>query len=149
GDYDRAKQLFDRRAVSKEELDLRNEAFLVAEARVEEALQGVYQARVGLGLPPTPDGSDDLAQIPEDLEQTFSSVKQAQARLIQAAAQLGVTDSFNKTPKQMVTDFYKRDPQGDIDRIYAKLLVDAPSIKQAQAKLIEAERKLDQAKLNL
>jgi membrane fusion protein, multidrug efflux system len=148
-DYDRARQLFDKRAVSKEEFDLRNEALLVAEARVEEALQGVYQARVGLGLPPTPEGSDDLAQIPVDLEQTFSSVKQAQARLIQAAAQIGVTDSFNKTPKQMVADFYKRDPQGDIDRIYAKLLEDAPSIKQAQAKLIEAERKLDQAKLNL
>jgi membrane fusion protein (multidrug efflux system) len=149
GDLERAKQLFDRRAVSKEELDLRNEAFLVAEARVEEALQGVFQARVSLGLPPTPEGSDDLAQVPEDIEQTFSSVRQAQARLIQAAAQLGVTDSFNKTPKQMVVDFYKRDPQGDIDRIYAKLLEEAPSIKQAQSKLVEAERKLDQTRLNL
>ena len=49
----------------------------------------------------------------------------------------------------MVADFYKRDPQGDIDRIYAKLLQDAPSIKQAEAKLAQAERNLDQAKLNL
>src|SRR5262249_54774277 len=61
----------------------------------------------------------------------------------------GVTDSFNKTPKQMVADFYKRDPQGDIDRIFARLLEDAPAIKQAEAKLAQAERNLDQAKLNL
>ena len=49
----------------------------------------------------------------------------------------------------MIADFYKRDPQGDIDRIYAKLLKDAPAIKQAEAKLSQAQRNLDQAKLNL
>jgi membrane fusion protein (multidrug efflux system) len=148
-DFDRGRQLLNKAAISREEYDQRNEAFLVAQARVEEALQGIYQVRVGLGLPPKPEGSDDLGQVPADLDQTFSSVRQAQAKLIQAAAQIGVTDSFNKTPKQMVADFYKRDPQGDIDRIYAKLLLDAPGIKQAEAKLAQAERTLDQAKLNL
>jgi membrane fusion protein (multidrug efflux system) len=69
--------------------------------------------------------------------------------LVQAAAQIGYFDSFNLTPKEMVAHFYKRDPSGDIDKIYAKLLEDAPGIKQAQAKLIEAQRNLDQAKLNL
>ena len=49
----------------------------------------------------------------------------------------------------MVADFYKRDPQGDIDRIYAQLLKDAPGVKQAEAKLRQAQRNLDQAKLNL
>ena len=36
----------------------------------------------------------------------------------------------------MVADFYKRDPQGDIDRIYDKLLKEAPAVKQAEAKLL-------------
>ena len=45
----------------------------------------------------------------------------------------------------MVADFYKRDPEGDIDRIYAQLLKDAPAVKQAEAKLAEAQRNLDQA----
>ena len=45
----------------------------------------------------------------------------------------------------MVTDFYKRDPQGDIDRIYAQLLKDAPAVKQAEAKLLQAEHNLDEA----
>jgi membrane fusion protein (multidrug efflux system) len=109
----------------------------------------VYQIRVGLGLPPKPETGDDLSQVPADLNQTFSSVRQAQASLIQSAAQLGVSEPFNLTPAQMVADFYKRDPDGDIDRIYAKLLVDAPAVKQAQAKVAQAQANLDQAKLNL
>ena len=135
---------------TKEEFDLRKEALLVAQAQVEEALQGVYQVRVSLGLPPKPrERRRPRRTCPPDLDQTFSSVRQAQASLMQAAAQLGVSDSFNKTPKQMVADFYKRDPDGDIDRIYAKLLKDAPLVKQAEAKLVQAQRDLDQAELNL
>ena len=60
-----------------------------------------------------------------------------------------MTASFNFTPKQLIADFYKRDPDGDIDKIYAKLLLDAPAVKQAESKLLEAKRNLDQADLNL
>ena len=148
-DYERAVPLISSGAVAKEEVDRRKEVLAVAQAQVEEALQGVYQVRVALGLPIKPENAEDLAQVPPDLDQTFSSVRQAQASLLQAAAQLGVADSFDKSPKQMVADFYKRDPTGDINRIYAQLLKDAPAVKQAEAKLAEAERNLDQAKLNL
>jgi membrane fusion protein, multidrug efflux system len=112
-------------------------------------MQGVYQIRVALGLPPSPPTGDDLAQIPPDLDQTFSTVREAQAKLIQKMAELGVTISFNKSPKEMIADFYKRDAQGDIDRILAEILKDAPAIAQAGAKVSEAQRNLDQAKLNL
>ena len=148
-DYDRARPLVKTGAVAQEELDLRKEALMVAQAQVEEALQGVYQVRVGLGQTTRPTTGDDLTQVPENLDQTFSTVVQAQASLLQSAAQLGVTESFNKSPKQMVLDFYKRDPEGNIDRIYNELLKGAPGIKQAQAKLAEARRNLDQAELNL
>jgi len=148
-DYDRAVPLLKSGAVSKEDLDTRTEALAVAKADVEEALQGVYQVRVALGLPPKPESGDDLTDVPSDLDQTFSSVRQAQASLIQAAAQLGYFTSFNKSPKQMVADFYKQNPQGNIDIIYARLLENVPAIKQTQAKLVQAQRNLDQAKLNL
>jgi len=148
-DFDRVKPLMDKAFISKEEYDHRQEAFLVAQAQVEEALQSVYETRVALGLPTQPADGGDLAEVPPDLDQTFSSVKQAQASLMQAAAQLGVVDSFNKTPKELIADFYKRDPQGDIDRIYAQLLIDAPAVKQAEAKVAQAQRNLDQANLNL
>ncbi|MFL5342953.1 MAG: efflux RND transporter periplasmic adaptor subunit [Gemmataceae bacterium] len=148
-DYARAKPLVGGGGVSKEEFDLRKEALAVAQARTEEALQGVYQVRVALGLPTRPETGDDLTQVPENLDQTFSTVRQAQANLIQAAAAVGVTQSFNQTPKEMIAEFYKRDPKGDIDVIYAGLLKGAPAVKQAEAKLDQAKRNLDQARINL
>jgi membrane fusion protein (multidrug efflux system) len=148
-DYDRAAPLVVSGAVSKTDLDARTAALLVGKAQYEEALQGVYQVRVSLGQPAVPTTGDDLTQLPPDLDQTFSTVRQAQATLIQDAAQLGVTESFNLTPKEMVADFYKRDPDGNIDRIYAQLLKDAPGIKQAEEKLAVAKSNLEQADLNL
>jgi len=53
-DYERAQPLVKSGAVAQEELDLRKESMVVAQAQVDEALQGVYQVRVGLGLPPRP-----------------------------------------------------------------------------------------------
>jgi membrane fusion protein (multidrug efflux system) len=148
-DYERAVPLLQSGGVTQEEVDHRKQAMLVAEAQVEQALEDVYQVRVSLGLPPKPTTGDDLTNVPPDLDQTFSAVRQAQMKLMGAAAQLGVADSFNKSPKQMVADFYKRDPSGDIDRILEKLLAEAPGVKQAQSKLGAAQRNLDQALLNL
>jgi membrane fusion protein, multidrug efflux system len=148
-DYDRAVPLVQTGAVSKEDFDQRTAALLVAKADVEEALQGVYQIRVALGLSPKPATGDDLSDTPPDLDQTFSSVRQAQYSLMQSAAQLGYNQSFNVTPKDMIANFYKQDPKGDLDAIYAKLAANAPAIKQAQAKLLQAQRDLDNANLNL
>jgi membrane fusion protein (multidrug efflux system) len=53
------------------------------------------------------------------------------------------------TPRQVVEEFYRRDPGGDINKIYAQIIKTAPGLKQAQAQLMQAERDLDQAKLNL
>jgi membrane fusion protein (multidrug efflux system) len=149
-DYNRNKPLVANGAITQQDMDAYTEAMLVAQAQVQEALQGVYQIRVSLGLPPVPVAGNDLTQVPPDLNQSFSSVREAQARLIQAASALGVTtSSFNLSPRQMVEEFYKRDPKGDIDRIYAQLLKDAPAIKQAEAKVMQADQNLAEAKLNL
>ena len=63
-DYERAVPLVKSGAVAQEEFDHRKQAMLVAQAQVEEALQGVYQVRVALGLPPKPETGDDLTQVP-------------------------------------------------------------------------------------
>jgi membrane fusion protein (multidrug efflux system) len=148
-DFERGKELVASQIVTKEDFDRRQETLQVAQARVEEARQGVYEIRVALGLPPQPTSGDDLTQVPPDLDQTYSAVKEAQASLIQGVAQFGVTASFNQTPRDMIANFYKRDPQGDIDRILANLIQNAPMVKQAEAKLLQAQRNLDQANLNL
>jgi membrane fusion protein (multidrug efflux system) len=148
-DYERAAPLVSSGSITQEELDRRKQVMLVSQAQVEEAQEGVYQVRVALGLPPKPTEGDDLTQVPDDLDQTFSTVRQAQYALYQTAAQLGVVQPVNQTPKEMIATFYKRDPSGDLDKIYAQLLKDAPQVKEAEAKLDEAQRNLDQANLNL
>src|SRR6202023_736504 len=61
-------------------------------------------------------------------------------------AQLGlVSSSYNLTPKQTLDEFYRRDPGGDIDRIYANVIKNAPGLKQAEAILLRAQRDLAQA----
>jgi membrane fusion protein, multidrug efflux system len=148
-DYDREAALVKSGVSSQQRFDTFKEARRVAEAEVEEAQQGVYQVRVGLGLKAQPAPGEDLAQVPSSLSQSFSAVKQAQGELIQVASQLGVITSYDTSPEQMIAEFYKRDPEGNIDRIYAQLARDAPAVKQAEAKVAEAERNLDQARLDL
>src|SRR6266436_310962 len=149
-EFDRADRLLATKVISAEEWDQRREALDVARAQVQQALENVYQARVALGLPAQPPAGTNLTEVPADLDQTFSSVRQAQADLIQGAAQLGVvSSSYDQTPKQTLDEFYKRDPGGNLDRIYADVIENAPTLKQAEAALLQAERDLDQAKLNL
>ena len=149
-EFNRAERLLATKVVSAEEYDQRREALDVAKAQVQQALENVLQARVALGLPSQPSEGMSLTDVPADLDQTFSSVRQAQADLLQSAAQLGVVpSSYNLTPKQTLDEFYRRDPTGDLDRIYAVILKNAPSLKQAETNLLQAQRDLDQAKLNL
>ena len=146
-EFARAEQLLPNASISREEYDRRQAALSVAQAEVVQAMADVHQIRVSLGLPAQPDG-EDLGEVPPDLDQTFASVREAQAALIQTAAQLGVVHSYQQLPKQMVEQFEKLD-QGDINRTLAGLTPDAPAVKQAQAKLEAANRDLVQAELNL
>jgi len=149
-EFQRSKKLLETKVASVEEFDTRRKELDVANAQVKQALENVYQARAVLGLPAQPAESASLTDVPADLDQTFSSVQQALAELRQAAAQLGVTaSSWNITPKQLIEEFYRRDPGGDINKIYADIIKTAPGLKQAEAKLMQAERDLDDAKLNL
>lgn len=148
-EFERAKKLVVSSYVSRQEYDQRTAALAVARAEVIQARDDIHQIRVSLGLPAEPLNGGDLGQVPPNLEQTFSSVRQAQSELSQSAAELGIVHSMNQTPKQMLEEFYKRDRSGDIDKIFAALVPGAPAVKQAEAKLQSAERDLDQAELNL
>ena len=55
----------------------------------------------------------------------------------------------NVTPKQFLAEFRKQDADGNLDRILKKLVPNAPAVKQAEAKLLQARADLDQAQLNL
>ena len=147
-DYQREVQLLKNQVISQQVFDSYQEAYSVAKAQASKAEQEVYQIRAALGLPPKP-ANGDLADVPPDLDQHFSEVKEAQNRLMETAAQLGVVQPFKATPDEMLAEFYKRDPSGNIDIILNQLLSDAPDVKQAQAKLDVAQANLHQAELNL
>ena len=145
-DFNRAKQLLGTPAESRQEYDRAQKVLSTSDAEVNEAMAQIHQARASLGLPTQPSNGEDLGQVPPHLDETFSSVLEAQADLIQTAAQLGVLHSYAQSPKQMLDEFAK---EGDIDRYFAELTTQAPAIKQAQAKLESAQRDLAQAELDL
>jgi membrane fusion protein, multidrug efflux system len=145
-EFDRAKQLVVNANVSREVYDRRQAELTTASAGVAQALAAVYQVRAALGLPAQPDHGGDLAETPPDLDETFASVLQAQADLIQSAAQLGVIHAFDQSPKAMLEQFEKL---GDINGTFAHLAANAPAVRQAEAKLEAARRDLAQAELNL
>jgi membrane fusion protein, multidrug efflux system len=147
-DFDRAAKLVVSGNIARAEYDRRQAVLLTARADLTQTLSDVHQIRVSLGLPAQPEGGE-LGQVPPDLDQTFSSVLQAQAELIQSAARLGVVHSFDETPAQMIEGFEKSDPEGNIDRTFARLAAEAPTLKQAEAKLEAANRALAQAELDL
>ena len=146
-DFDRAVQLLPQETISQEEYDQRQAALSVAQADVVQAMADVHQSRVSLGLDEQPK-SGDLGEVPPDLDQTFSSVREAQAALIRTAAQLGVAHSYEELPKEMLQQFESLN-QGDVDRTLAGFTGNAPAVKQAEAKVESAQRDLVEAELNL
>ena len=146
-DFARAEQLLPSQTISRQEYDRRQAVLSESRAEVTQAMADVDQIRASLGLPAKPD-SGELGEVPPDLDQTFSSVRDVQAALIRTAAQLGVGHSYEQLPKQMLRQFENLN-RGDVDRTLAELTANAPAVKQAQAKLDVANRDLDQAELNL
>jgi membrane fusion protein, multidrug efflux system len=147
-EFDRTSKLVVSGTATRELYDERQATLSTAQAGVVQALADVNQIRVSLGLQVQPEDSGDLDQVPPDLNETFSAVLQAQADLIQTAAELGVLHSYNQSPKQMLEEFEKSD-QGDIDRTFDRLAAEAPAVKQAEAKLEAAKRDLALAELDV
>jgi membrane fusion protein (multidrug efflux system) len=146
----RGEEMAPSQAISQEDLDQRRQTEQSAVAAVRQALETVYATRVGLGLPAKPPSGKELTEVPPNLDQNYSAVRMALAQLLQSAAPLGIIPpSYNASPKEVLDDFYRRDPEGNLDRIFAKVISDAPAIQQAQANLLQARRDLEQAELNL
>jgi membrane fusion protein (multidrug efflux system) len=148
-DLRRAEGLLSRRAIAREEFDQRRESERTADAAARQALEEVYEARVALGMPPRPE-KGELTDVPADLNQTFSGVREALSALVQCMAQVGLAPPpVERMPKQVLDDFVHRDQEGNLDRILERLVPDAPAVKQAEAKLLQTRRDLAQAELNL
>ncbi len=72
------------------------------------------------------------------------------SELVQSTTQVGLPlGSFSQTPQQALDEFARRDKEGNIERIAERIVPEAPAVKQAEAKLLQARRDLAQAELNL
>ena len=147
---ERGEKLVSRNIMTKEEFEQRVQMAKVDEMAVKQALETVYASRVSLGLPPQSAEGHDLTEVPADLEQTFSEVRTALAHLSQTMAGIGVPLTKSEaTPGQVLDEFRKRDAEGDVDRILEQLVPNRPAVKQAEAKVAQAQDDLAQAELNL
>jgi len=145
----RGQQELPSNAISKQDVDVLNRSVKASQAGVEQALAQIYAIRAGLGLAERPPEGRPLTEVPADLDQNFSRVRQALADTLQSAALLGYfPTSWNSTPNQAREDFYKQ-AKGNLDEIMANLVRKAPVVKQAAAKLLQAQADLDNALLNL
>ena len=146
----RGEELAPSGGISKEDLDQRRSNLKIAEADVQQALQVIYADRVYLGLAAEPEKGKALTDVPPNLDQTFSSVRSSLASFLQTTSQIGLPlPSTELTPSQVLEEFRKRDANGDVDRLLKSIVLSAPSVKQAAAKLLQAQRDLEQAELNL
>jgi len=146
-EFNRTAILLPRGTSTQEEYDRRQAALSTAQAEVTQATADIYQSRASLGLVAQPE-SGNLGEVPPDIDQTFSSVREAQADLIKTAAQLGIAHSYEELPKEMLKQFESLN-QGDVNRTLAGFTSNVPAVKQAEAKLEAAKRDLVQAELNL
>jgi membrane fusion protein, multidrug efflux system len=145
----RGEQLAPSGAMSREELDLRRQTVKVDQAAVDQALEQVYAIRVGLGLPAQPADGRALTEVPPDLDQTFSAVTSALGETLQSASQFGAFPAtWDANPKETLAEFRRQNP-GDMHQVLTSYIAKAPAIKQAEARLNQARRALQQAELDL
>ena len=136
----RGEQLAPSGGISKEELDVRRQTVKVDEAAVKQALQEVYATRAGLGLPAQPANGHDLTEVPPDLEQTFSGCPDGAVQPGPDHGPARPAHGPRERHPQAVPGRVSASgtPSGDVDRILEALVPNAPAVKQAEAKLLEA-----------
>jgi membrane fusion protein (multidrug efflux system) len=146
-DYARAEKTVEKGAISRQEFDKYKAVLEVAINRVTSAKQTIQQTRAILGLPINHENPLD---VPEDLDEHFSTVQEALAGLYGSITQLGYTPpTWNSTPKQVKEAFYSQDPDKNLDRIFERLIPESPAVKLAEAKVAQAQDDLAEAELNL
>ena len=146
-DFTRGEALIGKGAISKQQLDQYAAALEVARNRVSSARQTIQQTRAGLGLPIN---HEEPLDVRKDLDQTFSTVREALGALYSSVTQLGFTPStWDTTPRHAIEEFYAQDPERNLDRIYEGLIAEAPGVKQAEARLLQVRRDLELAELDL
>jgi len=134
-------------AATPEELDLAVAKLNEAESNVTSAKEVVQENRTDLGLPVN---IEHPLEVPVNLAETYSLVREAQANLLQQLSAVGyVPKAVNLSPTEFMNEIRQASPQGDLDLFCRDLISNAPQIKQSESKLVETQKQLASAELNL
>jgi membrane fusion protein (multidrug efflux system) len=160
-DYERAKQL-DPATISPEELDRRKWAAEMARQQADAARESLQQTRALLGL--HQDGNDP-ANVPTNVQETFSGTQYAVAAAQQALANVGIrfdaaapstADLREKLTSIAVDSAVEQTPavlaaKARVNQAQAALGGDAfdPAHRYNQPSVVEAQKELEEAELNL
>ena len=139
-----------KRAISKEDVDHREQQLRVATSSVTQAQEAIVQTRVSLGLAPQPAGGKELADVPPDLNQTFSGVRANLAECFQTWTELGQPlAATDLSPNKALEVARRLDISGNIDKILHDMIPNVPDVLQAKARLEQTRHDLEKAELNL
>ncbi|PQO33678.1 HlyD family secretion protein [Blastopirellula marina] len=145
--FARDEKLVPSGAISNADIDLAIAQRDEAKSRVDEAFQIIQQNRTNLGLPRN---TENPLDVPENLDQSFSLVRQSLATLLQALANLGYKPaSWSMTPSEAIEVIFKDEGNSDDNQFFEKLAANSPEIKYAEAQLLQAQRNLQHAELEL
>ena len=121
----RGEELVPSGGISKEDLDTRRQTVEGRRGGRRPGPPGRLCDRGSAsGLPPSRPNGKDLGDVPPDLVDNFSAVRQALGQLLaeRGRARLYAPRRGTPRPRTPSTEFLKQDPSGNLDQIYAKMI---------------------------
>jgi membrane fusion protein (multidrug efflux system) len=149
-EYRRVLRLREGESVSREVIDIRQAAFLGAEADVRAARENIRKTRAALNLMIEPPEGKELGYVPSGLEQEHPTVRTALAQMIQMGAQLGLElPRAVDTPQKVLENLHLLRTDDEYESFIHNLIENAPAIKVAVSDVEQARADLEQAQLDL
>ena len=112
-DFARGQKLVGSGAISKQQFDQYKAALDVAQNRVKSAEQTIQQTRASLGLPI--EHGEPVGRARGSGSNLFDGAPGAGGLVGERGAAGCRSVDYDGSPKQVIEEFYKRDPEGDFD----------------------------------
>ena len=143
----RGRELAPGGGISKEELDQRENNLKVAIEQEKEAWADIQETRSALGL--APDYEDPL-KVPKDLEVQRSTVQTAVSDIGNYLAQVGIRiDPKDAAQVRAFADFLRPAGGKSTGEGLEAAIEEAPAVRVARAAVVRAEKRLEDARLQL
>ena len=146
-DYGRYEVLAERGSATRSEFDDQRNRLEVAEQNVKQAQSQIEATRAGLGVPPK---ADDPLDLPDDIIEKRSTVEQSKTSIATSLARVGIPfDVSGLKGKDTFQKIVGLEESANLDEALKGFVDETPQVKQAEARVVQSERALDNAELQL